>query len=147
MLIGVMAATVLLWLCLWAAWGGQALGAAFWVPVVIAAVVAVAAVVASLGCFVVVDPAAATVRDVVAWRTRRVIDQPRIVAARVRAGPWRWFDLELDDGTHVVLLGASPTQFPARLLPESRERDLADIDVLMGPDEPASPAGGGRVAS
>ena len=40
--------------------------------------------------------------------------------------------VELDDGTLHLLVGASPAQFPARLLSGSAERDLADLDQLMG---------------
>lgn len=136
LLLGVMAATVVLWMGLYAAWGEGRLGAAFWVPVGIGSAIASVAAVASAGCFVAIDPRRREVRDVVAWRTVRRIDQRAIVAARVRAGAWRWFDLELRDGSHLALLGASPAQFPARLLPESAVRDLADLDLLAGPDDP-----------
>ena len=32
----------------------------------------------------------------------------------------------------MVVAGASPAQFPGRLLPGSDERDLADLDLSMG---------------
>ncbi len=51
---------------------------------------------------------------------------------RVRAGAWRWFELELDDGSLVTLVGACPVQFPARLAPDARLRDMADLDLLLG---------------
>lgn len=134
LVIGVMAATVVLWMGIYAAWGGGQYGAAFWAPIVVSTVIATTAAIASAGCFVSVDKSTGEVRDVIAWRTVRRIDQRSIVAARVRAGAWRWFDIEFGDGSHVALLGASPTQFPARLLPDGRVRDLADLDLLMGPD-------------
>ncbi|RTL06936.1 MAG: hypothetical protein EKK62_12065 [Acidimicrobiia bacterium] len=71
-------------------------------------------------------------RDVVAWRTVRRVPAETIAAARVRRGVWRLYVLELDDGTTVKLAGASPQQFPAWLLPDATQRDLEDLDVLLG---------------
>jgi hypothetical protein len=42
--------------------------------------------------------------------------------------------LELDDGTAIKLAGASPQQFPARLLPDATRLDVEDLDELLGPD-------------
>ena len=89
---------------------------------------------AARGCFV--EPGSDEVRDVVAWITLRRVPRDRVVAARVRDGAWRWFELELDDGTLLTLLGASPVQLPARLLPGAREQDLSDLAALGG-DDPA----------
>ena len=76
-----------------------------------------------------------TLRDVVGWVTVRRVDRPSIVTARVLRGPWRLFVLELADGSAVTLLGSSPTQWPARLLPGSTERDEADLRLLLGDDD------------
>ena len=41
----------------------------------------------------------AALRDVVAWRTVHRVPRQQVVTVRVRAGAWRWFELELDDGS------------------------------------------------
>lgn len=132
--VAVMGFTVALSTALWGAWNPDDLGATFLTVEAIGLLVGLAAVVAARGCFVEVRPTTGELRDVVAWRTVRRVDQRTIEHARVRRGAWRWFELELDDGTLHLLVGASPAQFPARLLPGSAERDLADLDQLMGPD-------------
>jgi hypothetical protein len=132
--VAVMGFTVALSTALWGAWNPDELGATFVAVEAIGLLVGLAAVVAARGCFVEVRATTGELRDVVAWRTVRRIDQRRIEHARVQRGVWRWFELELDDGTRHLLVGASPAQFPARLLPGSAERDLADLDQLMGPD-------------
>ena len=136
--LGVMGCTAALAALLWAAWNPDDLDTTFTVVEVVSLTLGLGAFVAARGCFVDLDPASRELRDVIAWVTVRRIDQERIVTARVRAGVWRWFELELDDGTLVVLAGIAPAQFPARLLPGSRERDLADLDLLMGADDPVA---------
>jgi hypothetical protein len=132
--LGVMGCTAALASVLWAVWHPDELGAGYTAVQVVSLLVGLGAFLAARGCFVDLDPEADSLRDVVVWVTVRRIARPRIVSARVRAGAWRWFELELDDGTAVVLAGISPVQFPARLLPDARERDLADLDLLMGHD-------------
>lgn len=129
-LVGVLSTALAVAAALWGAWHPDELGASF--AVVLAAFVALgtAGFVAARGCFV--EPRGEELRDVVAWVTVRRVPRARVVEARVRAGAWRWFELELDDGTLVTLLGASPAQLPARLLPGWRESDLADLAVLRG---------------
>lgn len=116
----------------WAGFGDRQIGAVTIALVVVPALVGAAALVAIRGCFV--EVAGGTVRDVAGWVTIRRIDQHRIGTARVRSGPWRLYVLDLLDGTAVKLVGASPQQFPAHLLPDARTRDLEDLDVLLGPD-------------
>lgn len=137
---------------LWAISAAQADDLGVVATVVIPMLLGVAALVAIRGCFVEVDPSApcdpserdtarrdvvvrdVVVRDVVAWRTLRRVPQGSIVSARVRRGVWRLYVLELDDGTLIKLVGASPQQFPAHLLPDAATLDLEDLDTLMGPD-------------
>lgn len=118
---------------MWVAYGAHDLGAAPVLSIALPAAVGLAALVAIRGCFVEVDDG--IVRDVAGWVTLRRIEQRRITTARVRGGPWRLYVLELADGDAVKLVGASPQQFPARLLPDARDHDLADLDVLLGPDD------------
>ena len=115
---------------LWAFGADQPVGVAAVTAIAVPAAIGVAALVAVRGCFVDVD--ASVVRDVVAWRTMRRVPTETIAAARVRRGVWRLYVLELDDGTTVKLAGASPQQFPAWLLPDATQRDLVDLDVLLG---------------
>lgn len=131
-LVAVAATSVVVAVGLWGVWNEDDLGATFWSVEVAALLVAVLAVVSARGCFVEVDHEGDTVRDVVAWRTRCTLRRTKVVAARVRAGPWRWFELETSDGDLVTLAGIAPVQFPARLMPGARERDLADLDLLLG---------------
>lgn len=142
--LGVMGCTAALATLLWAAWHPDDLGGAFAAVEAVSLVIGLGAFVAARGCFVELDRHPGELRDVVAWVTVRRLHQDRITAARVRAGAWRWFELELDDGSAVVLAGISPVQFPARLLPGARDRDLADLDLLMG--EQGSPDATGRGA-
>ena len=129
---------------LWAV-GSSQTGAGAVASVVIPTLLGAIALAAVRGCFVdVIHSSERTeehaserigeVRDVVAWRTLRRVPQGSIVAARVRRGMWRLYVLELDDGTLVKLVGASPQQFPAHLLPDAATLDLEDLDVLMGPE-------------
>ncbi len=133
-LVGVMAMTAVVAGALWGAWYSDEVGAAFLIGEAGLALAGIAAFAAARGCFVEIDPDRGELRDVVAWRTRTRITQARIAEARVRPGAWRWFELALTDGTTVVVAGVSPSQFPTRLLPGAAERDLADLDLLMGPD-------------
>lgn len=133
--VAVMGFTVALAVGLWGAWHPDDLGTTFVVVEVVGLAVGLGAVIASRGCYVEILTDTHELRDVVAWRTVRRVPQGRIEHVRVRRGAWRWFELELDDGSLHALVGACPTQFPARLLPGSTERDLADLDLLLGPDE------------
>lgn len=132
LILGVMAATVLVSVGLWGVWHPEHLGTGFWVAVSASAVIAGLAAAGSAGCFIEVSDE--RVRDVVGWFTVSRVHRPSIRTVRVRAGVWRWFELELDDGSLRTLVGASPMQFPARLLPGSVERDLGDLDLLLGED-------------
>lgn len=98
-------------------------------------IIGIAAFVAARGCYVEIDQEKRELRDVVAWITRMRLAQTDITEARVRPGPWRWFELSLADGRTIVVAGASPVQFPARLLPGAAESDAADLEVIMGPDD------------
>jgi hypothetical protein len=123
---------------IWAAFGEHGAEPGVVLAVAVPGVIGVAALVAIRGCFVevraVADGSPGEVRDVVAWVTIRRIDQHRVTTARVRRGPWRLYVLGLDDGTLIKLVGASPQQFPARLLPDASRLDVADLDLLLGPD-------------
>ena len=101
-----MGCTAALAAALWGAWNPDALDGTFFAVEIVSLALGLGAFVAAGGCFVDVDPDRRTVRDVIGWITVRRIDQDRIVAARVRAGAWRWFELELDDGTLLVVAGA-----------------------------------------
>ena len=136
-IIGVMGCTAALATLLWGAWHPDDLDATFVAVEIVSLVLGLGAFVAARGCFVEVDPRHHVLRDVVGWITVRRVDQRRIASARVRAGAWRWFELELDDGDRLVIAGAAPAQFPSRLMPGARERDLADLDLLMGDDAAA----------
>ncbi len=131
--VGVMALAVAVATASWGAFGAGDRGAAFWTTLAVTIAVGVGALVAIRGCFV--EVAGGEVRDVVGWVTRRRVPQDRIGTARVRRGVWRVYDLELLDGEQVTLLGASPLQFPARLLPDAAEQDLADLHRILGHDD------------
>jgi hypothetical protein len=132
LLLGIIGATALVAVGLWGVWHPEELDVAFWSVVGAAGAVVVLAVVGSAGCFIEVRPD--RVRDVVGWVTITRVDRRAIRTVRVLAGAWRRFELELDDGTLRALVGASPMQFPARLFPGSQERDLTDLDLLLGED-------------
>lgn len=131
-LAGVMALTPALAGFLWGVWNKDRLDPVFAVAEVALGLVGLGAFAAARGCFVEIDGDQGELRDVVGWVTRARIHQASIQTARVRAGAWRWFELDMDDGTTIVVAGASPAQFPARLLPGSTERDLADLDLILG---------------
>jgi hypothetical protein len=136
-LIGLIGASVALATALWGLSNPGGHGAVFAVTLVGGTVLGAAGLGAARGCFV--ETGAGSVRDVVGWVTVRRLAEDRVVEARVRSGPWRWFELELDDGTLVTLVGAGPVQFPSHLLPGARERDLSDLAALRG--EPAAVRG------
>ena len=73
------------------------------------------------------------VTDQVVSRRVSVTPQAQVRAAHVAAGPWRWYVLELEDGTTRTLVGAGPLQVPARWFDREGTADLADLGVLMGP--------------
>lgn len=116
---------------LWGVWNPRQLGVAFWVPCAVSAAVGVLGFVAARGCFVEVSED--EVRDVVGWIRLQRVERTDIDSVKVRLGVWRWFVLVMEDGSTRTLLGASPAQFPARLFPGSDDRDLADLEVLLGP--------------
>lgn len=128
--VGLVAAAVAVAVALWGAWHPDDLGLAFVATLVGALLVAIGGFATARGCFVEVGPT--EVRDVVAWRTRCVLPREQVVEARVLAGAWRWFELELAGERFVTLVGASPVQFPARLLPGAAEQDLSDLALLRG---------------
>lgn len=141
--LGVMGCTAAVATALWAAWNPDALDTTWYVVEVGSVVVGLSAFVAARGCFVEIDASTRVLRDVIAWVTVRRVAQDRIQTASVRAGAWRWFELEMDDGTRLVVAGAAPAQFPSRLMPGYAERDLADLDLLMGETPSAAGSGGG----
>ncbi len=105
----------------------------WWGTVAVAVTVGLGGFALASGCRIEVR--GDTLRDVVGWVTIRRVNRPSIVTARVLRGPWRLFVLELADGSAVTLLGSSPTEWPARLLPGSTERDEADLRLLLGDDD------------
>jgi hypothetical protein len=139
-LVAVVATSVALLTALWGAWEGNQRAGAFWATLAVAAGIGVAGFVAAAGCFVEVTDT--EVRDVIAWVTVHRVPRQRIDTALVARGMWRWFVLRLDDGTTVTLVGASPAQFPARLLPDARTGDLADLHAMVPDDRDADAAGG-----
>ena len=126
---------------LWGASGGRDLGVAFWATLAAGTVVGAGALAANRGCYVAVE--GTQVRDARGWVTRCRVDQSDIDAASVRRGVWRVYDLELRDGERVTLLGASPMQFPARLLPDAHDHDLADLRLILGTVRPGRGDGPG----
>lgn len=136
--LGMVALALAVAVALWGAWHPDDLGAAFVLPLAAALILGVAAVAAARGCFV--ELGEHELRDVVGWRTIRRIPRPSVVEARVLAGAWRWFEIELADGRLVRLLGAGPAQLPARLMPASKEEDLAALAELRGSPREDRPA-------
>lgn len=138
LLVSLMGAGLTLWLILWGLWysepstapGSGDLGASFWVPLFLTSAITLGAFALSRGCYV--DVRNDTVRDVVFWVAIKRIDRQSIATVKVRSGFWRLFEVTLDDGSVRVLLGASPTQFPARLLASAESQDLADIEFILG---------------
>lgn len=101
-----------------------------WATAAVFAGLAVGLLAAARGCRVVLEDG--LVIDQVAWRTAWSARTTDIVDVRVRGGPWRTFETEESSGRRRVLLGAGPVQFPAHLLADAAERDLAAIDMLGG---------------
>jgi len=135
--LGLMAATLAVASSIWMASAAEPATPAAWVTVAAATAVAIGSLVAARGCRIrVVD---GEVLDLVAWRTVFRVPCGRIREVRVRSGPWRLFEVELDDGSRRPLLGACPLQFPATMAPGATERDLEALAVLRGPDAGASP--------
>lgn len=134
LVVALMGASMTVWLALWAADNSDSLGATFWVPLAVSAVIAVGSFVLAKGCFVEIGPE--VVRDVTFWIHVTTLDRPSITTIRVRTGLWRVFEVTMADGGSRILLGASPHQFPARLLASAQAQDLADMDTILG--EPAA---------
>ena len=126
--VGVLGTSFAVALVLWAVWNPASLGASFWVPFGCAAVLGLGGFAASRGCFV--DVTDDELRDVIGWIPVQRIDRRHVRDVKVRLGAWRWFELQLDDGSIRMLLGTSPSQFPMRLLPGADARDLGDLAVL-----------------
>lgn len=129
-LVGCIAAAVAVVSTLWIFGSGNGATTAAWWTLVVAAVISLGGFVCARGCLVEIG--SGEVRDVVAWRTMHHARQGSIEAVRVRRGPWRVYEMEMDNGTRRAVLGAGPVQFPGHLLPGSQERDLADIDAMLG---------------
>ena len=102
-----------------------------YVVAVVAGLVGAGALALRRGTRVVVSDG--TVTDQVVFRRVSVTPQSQVRAAHVAAGPWRWYVLELEDGTTRTLVGAGPLQVPARWFDREGTSDLADLGVLMGP--------------
>ena len=103
----------------------------------VAAVVGAGALALRRGTRVVV--ADGTVTDQVMYRRVSATRQSQVRAAHVAAGPWRWYVLEMEDGTARTLVGAGPLQVPTRWFDREGVADLADLGVLMG--RPSRPGG------
>lgn len=130
LVIALMSASMTVWLVLWAFANEGPLGAAFWLPLVISALVAAVSFTLARGCYVEVRPR--TIRDVVFWIPVSSLDRGSIETVRIRPGIWRVFEVTMDDGRSRVLLGASPHQFPSRLLESARSEDVSDMDLILG---------------
>ena len=132
-LIGIAALAAAVALVLAGLWDPANRTTSWWGTVAIAVTVGLGGFAMAHGCRI--DVRGDTLRDVVGWVTVHRVDRPSIVTARVLRGPWRLFVLELADGSAVTLLGSSPAQWPARLLPGSTARDRADLRLLLGDDD------------
>ena len=132
--LGLIGCSFALALGLWAVWNAGHLGGSFWWPFFMSAAIGLGGFVSAAGCFLSLSNN--EIRDVVGWVTVQRIDRSQIQTARVRPGPWRFFELEMQDGSVRTLLGASPTQFPSRLLSGAEEQDLANLDLILGEDFP-----------
>lgn len=115
---------------LWAAWHPGEIGAPFWIPFAVTAAFGVAGFAAGRGCFVEIRHD--EIIDVIGWLRLQRISRPAISSIRVRSGFWRFYELTMDNGSIRVLLGATPAQFPSRLLPGAEQQDLSDIDLFLG---------------
>lgn len=118
----------------WGFYAGNERSGVWWATVIGGAVLSVGVLAAARGCFI--DIRDGEVRDVVAWFTVRRFRRSEVTTARVIRGPWRLYSVDLEDGRRFNLLGASPQQWPTRLLPGAVGRDRADLGAIMGEDEP-----------
>jgi hypothetical protein len=130
LLVTLIAACVTAASVLWSFYEGNQRTASWWAVVLIGGATVAAGPAAIRGCFIEVR--GDRVRDVVAWITVHRFDRDEVASARVARGVWRLYVVELEDGSRLSLLGASPQQWPARLVPGSRDQDLGDLDILMG---------------
>ncbi len=129
-LLGVIGSSIALVSVLWMVGSEHGATTGAWINLAGGAVIGIAGFVGARGCRVRIVEG--RLSDVVAWRTVRCIECDTIQAIRVRRGPWRTFEIELDDGTRRVVLGAGPVQFPAYLLADAADRDLHAIDLMRG---------------
>lgn len=132
MLLGVIGLAVALATLLWIPWADHVVGAQVWITFALAAAFGSAALIAARGCRVVIRDG--IVCDQVAWRTVDRTPQAELAEVRVRRGLWRVFEMELADGRRRVVLGIGPQQFPSTISEQSKERDLAMIEALLGPE-------------
>ncbi len=128
--VGLTGSSFAIALGLWAAWHPESLGSPFWIPLVVSLFLGVGAFAGMKGCFVEVR--GDFIVDVVAWLRIQRIPRSEIASIRVRSGFWRFYELTMDGGAVKVLLGATPAQFPARLLADAAGQDLADIELMLG---------------
>lgn len=128
--LGLMGSSFALALVLWAVWNQGQLGPSFWVPLLLSAALGLGGFVAAGGCFLLISDT--EVCDVVGWIRVQRIKRSEIQTARVRPGPWRWFELELKDGSVRIMLGAAPTQYPSRLLAGAEDQDIANLELILG---------------
>ncbi|MFV0317087.1 MAG: hypothetical protein ACK5O2_09020 [Microthrixaceae bacterium] len=105
-------------------------GRSAWVETAAFGTAGVAFLAAARGCRLVVR--SGEVIDQVAFMTIYRVDQADVVTVRTRAGIWRTFEVETTDGRLRVLLGCGPLQFPANLVADAGEHDLARIDTITG---------------
>ncbi|MEI2638943.1 MAG: hypothetical protein V9F03_08125 [Microthrixaceae bacterium] len=130
LLIALMGTSFTIWLALWAMANPDSMGTSFWVPFGVTAAIGVGGFALAKGCFI--DIGEDVVRDVVCWIAIQRLDRASIESIRVRPGFWRLFEVTMNDGVVKVLIGASPSQFPARLFDSALEQDMADIDQILG---------------
>ena len=137
MLLGVIGLSIALATLLWIPWADHVVGAQAWFTLVLATAFGATGLVAARGCRVVIRDG--IVCDQVAWRTVHRTPQAELAAVRVRRGIWRVFEMELADGRRRVVLGIGPQQFPSTISEQARERDMAMIEALMGPEPDEEP--------
>ena len=128
--LGLMGCSFALALALWAVWNQGQLGPSFWLPFLLSSALGLGGFVAAGGCFLSISDT--EVCDVVDWIPVQRIKRSEIQTARVRPGPWRWFELELQNGSVRTMLGASPTQYPSRLLAGADDQDIANLELILG---------------
>ena len=128
--LGIMGCSFALALGLWAVWNQGQLGPSFWLPLLLSSALGLGGFIAAGGCFLLISDT--EVCDVLGWITVQRIERSEIQTARVRPGPWRWFELELQDGSVRTMLGASPTQYPSRLLAGADDQDIANLELILG---------------